>query len=555
MAQRVALPSPVARPRSDAAAVRAHLLAAWAQVKESGAPSPLSARRHLLALILLRRLGDHYQEVAEQRLRHGASPAEAWEDRDAHAFWLPPLVRAVALRPADAPAPPELAAPLNQAAAVLAQVHPALRGIYADLDFRDLRAFGEAPRREATLRRLLRHLGELPLRDDALADAGDLPLALASGALVDRIAADVGDGASPGPLRALLVDLLAPRPGQRLCDPLCGVGGWLSACAARVARGRGRPLRLGAAPLDLALAGQEADPVTRALCQAHLVLCGVSDARIECGDTLRAPRLLRGGELLRFDRVAAVPPPRLASLTEAAAARDPLGRFTLGRGASQAVVGRGPFAVVLHALATLAPRGIAAVVLPLSALYRQGREAALRAALLTQDLVDAVIALPRGLLPGEPGPAAVLLVRRERPAERRGRVLLARLAATDQAGAPGLDPAAAARVVAAYHAFTDAGALVLARDALLATEANLSPERHLPPAPSAAPARPRAARAPARTPAALLAEARQLEAQRDALARQLDLRVAALLPVREEPDPAPGLDAAPAPPARPDREP
>ena len=105
-----------------------------------------------------------------------------------------------------------------------------------------------------------------------------------------------------------------------------------------------------------------------------------------------------------------------------------------GAAAALAIGCSGGWAMALHALATLTPTGVAALVLPLGALYRQGREQALRMALLEQDLIDGVIAVPRGLLPQESGPAAVLLLRRLVPDSRAPRWL--RLATRQLAARP-----------------------------------------------------------------------------------------------------------------------
>jgi hypothetical protein len=77
---------------------------------------------------------------------------------------------------------------------------------------------------------------------------------------------------------------------------------------------------------------------------------------------------------------------------------------------------------VLHAAHHLAPGGRAAIALPLTALDRTGPDAQILDILLNHDLVDAVIALPGGLLAGS-GRLSVLLILERGRRNRAGQVL------------------------------------------------------------------------------------------------------------------------------------
>ncbi len=78
----------------------------------------------------------------------------------------------------------------------------------------------------------------------------------------------------------LMVQMLAPKPGERIYDPTCGTGGMLISALAEVKRkgGEHRTLRL---------YGQERNHMTAAIARMNLVLHGVEDAQIARADNVR----------------------------------------------------------------------------------------------------------------------------------------------------------------------------------------------------------------------------------------------------------------------------
>ena len=80
-------------------------------------------------------------------------------------------------------------------------------------------------------------------------------------------------------------------------------------------------------------------------------------------------------------------------------------------------------AFLQHMLASVKPTGKMTVVVPLGVLFRAGAEGRIRAGMLAADVVEAVIALGPNLFYGTTIPAAVIVIRPQRPAERAGKVL------------------------------------------------------------------------------------------------------------------------------------
>src|SRR5213079_2744763 len=98
--------------------------------------------------------------------------------------------------------------------------------------------------------------------------------------LLEKNAADVKGGAgqyfTPRSLIAAMVDVMAPQPGQTICDPACGTGGFLLAAhiylAANPRLDKEQKKRLKSGTL---LGIELVDSVAR-LCAMNLLLHGIS---------------------------------------------------------------------------------------------------------------------------------------------------------------------------------------------------------------------------------------------------------------------------------------
>ena len=157
--------------------------------------------------------------------------------------------------------------------------------------------------RDTVLGRLVQHFSKLSLKNANLAEPDMLGRAYEY--LIEQFADDAGKKGgefyTPTKVVQLLVELLAPKEGMRVCDPTCGSGGMLVQMAKYVERHGGNAK-------NLTLHGQEKNLGTWAICKMNMLLHGLSDARVEKGDTIRDPKLLKDGALLLYDRVIANPP-------------------------------------------------------------------------------------------------------------------------------------------------------------------------------------------------------------------------------------------------------
>ncbi|WP_235202561.1 MULTISPECIES: N-6 DNA methylase [Vibrio] len=205
---------------------------------------------------------------------------------------------------------------------------------------------------------------------------------------------------------------MKPHAGMRIYDPTTGSGGML-------VQTRNYLKEHGENPANLSLFGQEMNLNTWAICKMNMFLHGVHSADIRKGDTLREPKHTEGGELLSFDRVIANPPFSLKKWGKDECDSDGFGRFPYGTPPKDA----GDLAFVQHMIASTNNEGMVGVVMPHGVLFRGSSEKAIRQGILEDDLLEAVIGLPSGLFYGTGIPACLLIINKNKTAERRGKVL------------------------------------------------------------------------------------------------------------------------------------
>ncbi len=367
-------------------------------------------KTYIFGLLFLKRLSDRFEEEAEKLIAKGEPEDVAWTEPDEHQFFVPDRARWGAIqRTAN-----NIGETLNKACAALEEQNPGLEGVLAGIDYNDERRLGDARNRDTVLARLVQHFSQVSLRNDRMAEP-DL-LGRAYEYLIEQFADDAGKKGgefyTPRMVVRLIVELLAPTQGMRICDPTAGSGGMLIECAHFIERRAGNPR-------NLTLHGQEKNLGTWAICKMNMLLHGLPDARIEKGDTIRDPKLVEEAELLLYDRVIANPPFSLDEWGRDVAESDGYGRFRFGVPPRT----KGDLAFVQHMVAVLNAAGRLGVVMPHGVLFRGSAEGKIRQGLLQEDLFEAVIGLAPNLFYGTGIPASILVLNRDKPAERKGKVL------------------------------------------------------------------------------------------------------------------------------------
>jgi type I restriction enzyme M protein len=241
--------------------------------------------------------------------------------------------------------------------------------------------------------------------------------------LLEKNAADVKGGAgqyfTPRALIAAMVDVMAPKPGQTVCDPACGTGGFLLAAHDFLShhhaldRAQKKSLR------DGTLYGFElVDSVTR-LCAMNLLLHGIggdadaTDLPITTKDAL-------AGKHGEYDMVLANPPfGKKSSITIIGAdgeqSKDSL---TINRDDFWASTSNKQLNFLQHIFTILKQHGRAAVVLPDNVLFEGGAGETIRRELLKQADVHTLLRLPTGIFYAQGVKANVLFFDRK-PAQEK----------------------------------------------------------------------------------------------------------------------------------------
>jgi type I restriction enzyme M protein len=208
------------------------------------------------------------------------------------------------------------------------------------------------------------------------------------------------------------VQMLDPKPGERIYDPTCGTGGMLISALAEVKRKGGEHR-------TLKLFGQERNHMTASIARMNLVLHGVEDSEIARGDTLERPAFTEDDRLRTFDVVLANPPYSIKQWNREAWTTDPWDRNFLGTPPQ----GRADYAFFQHILKSLDPKtGRCAILFPHGVLFRK-EEAELRRKLVEADLVECVLGLGPNLFYNSAMEACVIICRTRKAPKRRGRIL------------------------------------------------------------------------------------------------------------------------------------
>ena len=369
---------------------------------------------YIFGMMFLKRLSDAFDESREAVIAHylskGKTQAQAEElanDEDEYddTFYMPPNARWGHIKDLKH----DIGAELNKATESIEEHNSSLEGVLVTIDFNIKNKLSDKK-----LRDLLSHFSQHRLRNsdferpDLLGTAYEYLIKM----FADSAGKKGGEFYTPSEVVQLLVSLLKPHAGMRIYDPTSGSGGMLVQTRNHLAAHNENAS-------NLSLFGQEMNLNTWAICKMNMFLHGVFSADIRKGDTLRNPQHTQNGELMTFDRVIANPPFSLKKWGKDEADNDAYGRFPYGTPPKDA----GDLAFVQHMIASTNAEGMAGIVMPHGVLFRGSSEKAVRQGMLQDDLLEAVIGLPSGLFYGTGIPACLLIINKNKPANRKNKVL------------------------------------------------------------------------------------------------------------------------------------
>jgi type I restriction enzyme M protein len=369
---------------------------------------------YIFGMMFLKRLSDSFDEEQEKVVQHylsmGKSQTQAEdlatdEDEYDKTFFVPERARWSHIKDLKH----DIGAELNKATESIEEANPSLGGVLQSIDFNIKNKLSDKK-----LQDLLRHFSTHRLRNedfespDLLGSAYEYLIKM----FADSAGKKGGEFYTPSEVVQLLVALIKPHAGMKVYDPTVGSGGMLVTT-------RNYLTQHGENPSNLSLYGQEMNLNTWAICKMNMFLHGVFNADIRQGDTLGDPKHVQQGELMVYDRVIANPPFSLKKWGKDQADNDPYGRFPYGTPPKDA----GDLAFIQHMIASVNAEGMMGVVVPHGVLFRGSSEKEIRKGILEDDLLEAVVGLPSSLFYGTGIPAALLIINKAKPTERKGKVL------------------------------------------------------------------------------------------------------------------------------------
>jgi type I restriction enzyme M protein len=219
--------------------------------------------------------------------------------------------------------------------------------------------------------------------------------------LLEKNAQDTKSGAgqyfTPRPLIQAIVDVMAPKPGETVCDPACGTGGFLLAAHDYVVKHNPNLTRDQRRKLkEESFKGWELVQATARLCAMNMLLHGIGSQEFEpivLADALASDP----GD--RFDLVLTNPPFGKKSSTTIVGEEGKISRErdNIERDDFWATTSNKQINFVQHVKTLLKQNGRAAVVVPDNVLFEGGAGETIRRKLLHDCDVHTLLRLPTGL--------------------------------------------------------------------------------------------------------------------------------------------------------------
>ena len=395
-------------------------------------------KQFIFPLLFFKRISDVWDEEYQTALEASDGDLSYAQFAENHRFQIPEGAHWNDVRQT----PKNVGATIRQAMRDIESANPnMLEGIFGDAPWTNRERLPDK-----TLKDLIEHFSTQVL---SVANVPEDELGNAYEYLIKKFADDSGHTAAEfytnRTVVHLMTQLLAPQVGESIYDPTCGTGGMLISALDEVKRSGGEYR-------TLKLYGQERNLITSSIARMNLFLHGVEDFEIIRGDTLAEPKHIENDRLRQFDVILANPPYSIKQWNRESWSSDPWGRNLFGTPPQ----GRADYAFQQHILASLTEKGRSAALWPHGVLFRN-EEQSMRAKMVEQDWVEAVIGLGPNLFYNSPMESCVLVCNRNKPANRQGKVLFidAVREVTRERAQSFLTMAQQQRILSSYQAFTD----------------------------------------------------------------------------------------------------
>jgi type I restriction enzyme M protein len=378
--------------------------------------------------------------------------------------------------------PKTLGEQLTGTVRTIARANPSLQGVIDIVDYNETRN-GEREISDEALSRLIETLSD-PRYRLGLQDVEPDFLGRAYEYLLRKFAEGQGQSAgeffTPKEVGWLIAYLMEPQQGQEVYDPCCGSGGLLIKCELALKGREGKIDR------PLKLYGQELTGASFAIARMNMVLHDM-EGEIVRGNTMTNPKFLTSSHLRQFGVVVTNPMWNQDNFDPESYESDPFERFAERGGFAPG--GSADWAWLQHVLASLNETGRAAVVLDTGAVSRgsgsqgENREKSIRRWFVDHDVVEGVILLPDNLFYNTTAAGIIMVLNRNKPSGRRGKIVLVNASGEFEKGRPKnfIPDTGVKKIAAAFRAGHDVERLVKVVDTAEIAKAdyNLSPSRYI----------------------------------------------------------------------------
>ena len=286
-----------------------------------------------------------------------------------------------------------------------------------------------------------------------------------------------GEFYTPKEVAFLMAYCLDPKEGEEIFDPACGSGGLLIknqlVLKEKTGGKIGRPIRL---------IGQERDHLTYALAKINMFIHNIDESDIRLGDTLTNPAFLEKDQLKKFDIVTANPMWNQDGYDENFYDSDKYDRFLYGYPPKSTA----DWGWIQYMFASLNDSGRMSVVLDTGAVARGSgkrtdREKTIRQKFVENDFIEAVLLLPENLFYNTGAPGIIMFLRKNKPENKKGKILLINTSKEFQKGKPKnfLGEENIKKVVDTYQGFKeiDSFSKIITKKEIEGADFNLSPSR------------------------------------------------------------------------------
>ena len=398
--------------------LKTHLWHAADILDEKGGIDPNEYRKPILGMLFLKRLSDVFEDKATS-LEKKYGKEEAWNDPDRHPFFIPKDSRWSKIEEKFE----NIGEALDKACIEIEKANSKLKGVLTNISYNNKRDYSDE-----VLLALVSHFSKKDRRlghddlenEDVFGQAYEYLLEQ----FADSAGQKAGEFFTPREIVQLLVELLEPKEGMKICDPTCGSGGMLIWSRKYVEEHHENPK-------NVSLHGQEKSSGNYGMCVMNMIVHGIENFRIENDNLHTNPLLVENGKLIKYDRVIANYP-FSRDWDSSKGEKDPYGRYSFGIPPSK---GKADYAFIQEMYSHLNDKGRATIVCSQGVLYRSGKqEGKIRQGFIEKDIVDTVIALPANLFYGTSIPACVLILDKNKPEKKKGKIMFVYAAKDFQEG-------------------------------------------------------------------------------------------------------------------------